>query len=73
MIVNGSDRRDTVNVSKLDGRVDVAGLAAAIHILDSEPALDTLQVNTLGGNDDVFVGDDVADLIATHVDLGTGE
>ena len=73
VIVNGSDRRDTVNVSKLDGRVDVTGLAAAIRILDSEPALDTLQVNTLGGNDDVVLDDDVADLIATTVDLGAGE
>lgn len=47
--------------------------AARTHITGSDPAGDTLRLNTLGGNDDVTVAPDVADLIATVVDLGTGE
>jgi Ca2+-binding RTX toxin-like protein len=71
--VDGTDRRDSVDVARYDQQADVGGLAAETHITGSEKALDTLRVNTLGGNDDVTVAPDVADLIATLVDLGTGE
>jgi Ca2+-binding RTX toxin-like protein len=73
VIVNGTDRRDNVNVARYDAQVDVEGLSAETHITGSEPANDALRVNTLGGNDDVTVAPDVAGLIATIVDLGTGE
>jgi hypothetical protein len=38
----------------------------------SEPT-DALEIKTLGGNDDVTVAPDVADLINTVVDLGADE
>ena len=43
------------------------------RIVGSEPALDTLLVQTLDGNDDVTVAPDVADVITPVVDLGGGE
>jgi Ca2+-binding RTX toxin-like protein len=73
VIVNGSDRRDALTIFKIDGRVDVTGLAAKIHIFDSEPALDTLHVNTLAGDDSVVFGNDISDMIAAFVDLGADE
>jgi RTX calcium-binding nonapeptide repeat (4 copies) len=68
--VIGSDHRDVVSVTRSGGEVVVAGLSAATSIIGAEPALDTLLVQTLAGNDDVTVAPDVGDLIATTVDLG---
>ena len=73
IVVNGSTAGDTVAVSRSGAQVLVNGLAALTRITGSEPTLDALQVNTLGGNDDVAVAPDVIDLIATAVDLGDGE
>ena len=50
-----------------------AGLGRETRIAGSEPALDTLLVQTLGGNDDVTVAPDVSDLINPVVDLGGDE
>jgi hypothetical protein len=50
-----------------------AGLPALTRVAGSEPALDRLAINTLGGDDDVTVAPDVSDLIAPVVDLGDGE
>jgi Ca2+-binding RTX toxin-like protein len=73
VIANGTDRRDIVTARRFDNRVDVSGLPADLHVFGSEPTADALRINTLGGNDDVTVAPEVADLIATTVDLGTGE
>ena len=73
VVVNGTDARDVVNVTRSDQQVLVDGLRAETTIVGSEPALDTLLVQTLGGNDDVTVAPDVADLIIPIVDLGDGE
>ena len=73
VVVNGTDRRDVVQVTRDGGQVSVSGLRAQTQIVGSEPALDQLLVNTLAGNDDVTVAPDVGDLIATTVDLGTDE
>jgi Ca2+-binding RTX toxin-like protein len=73
VVVNGTDRRDVVQVARDGGQVSVSGLKAQTEIVGSEPALDRLIVNTLAGNDDVTVAPDVGDLIATAVDLGTDE
>ena len=54
-------------------QVVVDGLRGQTRIQGSEPALDTLQLQTLGGDDTVTVAPDVADLIATVVDLGADE
>jgi hypothetical protein len=49
------------------------GLHTQTRISGSEPANDTLLVQTLGGDDVVTVAPDVSDLINTVVDLGDGE
>ena len=54
VIVNGTDRRDTVNVSTSGSAVAVDGLHTAFSVTGSEPA-DALQINALGGDDDVTV------------------
>jgi hypothetical protein len=73
VIVSGTDARDRVNVTRSGAQVLTTGLAAQTRIAGSEAALDTLQVFTLGGDDDVTVAPDVKDLITPIVDLGTGE
>jgi Ca2+-binding RTX toxin-like protein len=70
VIVNGRDRRDVVHVTRAGAEALVSGLPARTRIVNSEPANDTLRVQTLAGNDTVTVAPDVADLIATVVDLG---
>jgi Ca2+-binding RTX toxin-like protein len=73
VVVNGTVARDNVSVTRSGSQVSVAGLAATTQITGSEPALDTLLVRTLDGNDDVSVAPDVSDLIVPIVDLGPGE
>ncbi len=73
VIANGTDRADRVNVTRSREQVLATGLAAQARIAGSEPANDTLRLNTLGGDDDVTVAPDVADLIAPLVDLGADE
>ncbi len=73
VIVNGTGRPDTVQVTRTGTQVSVAGLAVLTRIVGSEPTLDTLRVQTLAGDDNVTVAPDVADVIATVVDLGTDE
>ena len=73
VVVNGTDSRDVVDVSKAGSEVLTTGLHTQTRISGSEPANDALLVQTLGGNDDVTVAPDVSDLISTVVDLGDGE
>ena len=70
---SGTDRRDRVKVTRNDTQVLTSGLPALTRIAGSEPGVDLLRVATLGGDDDVTVAPDVADLIATAVDLGADE
>ena len=73
IVVNGTDLGDVVDVSKVGSEVITSGLHTQTRILGSEPTIDTLRVQTLGGNDDVTVAPDVSDLINAVVDLGDGE
>ena len=73
VITSGDDMRDRVQVTRDGSQVLIAGLAARTHITGSEPANDTLRVQTFGGNDDVTIAADVAGLIATILDLGADE
>jgi hypothetical protein len=73
VVVNGSDRRDVVQVTRSGDQVVSSGLRVRTSVTGSEAANDLLRVNTLGGDDDVTVAPDVADLIATAVDLGADE
>ena len=71
--MNGTSRRDVVQVTRSGPQVSVAGLAALTRIVGSEAALDTLLVQTFDGNDAVTVAPDVADVITPLVDLGGGQ
>ena len=73
VVVDGTGRRDVVAVSRSGSEVLVDGLRAQTGIFGSEPALDTLLLQTMAGNDEVTVAPDVSDLIATIVDLGGDE
>jgi Ca2+-binding RTX toxin-like protein len=73
VIVNGTNQRDRVQVTRSGAQVLTSGLAAQTRITGSEPALDTLLVQTLDGNDDVTVAADVSGLLIPVVDLGPGD
>jgi hypothetical protein len=73
VIANGTAGNDRMRVTRSGGQVAVNGLSAQTTIVGAEPALDSLQVNALDGDDDVAVASDVRDLIQTAVDLGPGE
>ncbi len=51
----------------------IVGPSVITRIHNAEPASDTLEVNTLAGNDDVFVDPLAKTLIQTIIDLGTDE
>ncbi len=70
--INGTPKRDRIDVEAEGARVDVEGLKTEVRITGSE-VIDRLQVNGLDGNDDVDVDDDVSALIAVAVDLGPGQ
>jgi Ca2+-binding RTX toxin-like protein len=72
IFVDGTARRDVVQVTRSGSQVSIAGLPALVTIVGSEPT-DALEIETLGGNDDMTVAPDVADLINTVVDLGADE
>jgi Ca2+-binding RTX toxin-like protein len=73
IVENGTDAADRVNVVRSGSQVQTSGLFPRLAISGSEPSLDTLQVNTLGGNDTVNVGADVGTLINPVVDLGADQ
>jgi Ca2+-binding RTX toxin-like protein len=72
VITNGTDEADAVRVRRSGTQTVVGGLGAETEIGGGEPALDTLRIQTLGGNDSVVVGD-IWDLITPLVDLGANE
>jgi Ca2+-binding RTX toxin-like protein len=73
VIVNGTQNPDKVHVSSDGTTVTAAGLAATTTVTGSEQANDTLNVNTLGGDDTVTVDPNVSSLIAPIVDLGADQ
>ncbi len=73
VIENGTAGADRVQVLRSGPQVQTSGLTPRLAILGSEPGLDTLDVNTLGGKDTVSVGSDVSTLINPVVDLGADQ
>ena len=71
VITNGTDAVDSVRVRRLGSQAAVGGIGAETRV-GGELALDTLRIQTLGGNDKVEVGD-IWDLITPVVDLGADE
>ncbi|HEY1518504.1 MAG TPA: calcium-binding protein [Solirubrobacteraceae bacterium] len=73
VIENGTAGADRVRVVRSGPQVQTTGLVPRLSILGSEPANDTLQINTLAGDDAVTVGSDVSQLISPLVDLGADQ
>ncbi len=73
VVVNGTDGRDVIQVTRSGDQIAVAGLAAEVRIVGSEGLNDTLRIQTLDGNDDVSIDPDVELLITPVVNLGPGE
>jgi Ca2+-binding RTX toxin-like protein len=73
VIANGTAGPDKVHVTSFGSEVDVNGLQPTVRIAGSEPALDTLLLQTLDGNDSVTVDGGVFGVINPIVDLGTGQ
>jgi len=71
VITNGTDAVDSVRVRRLGAQAAVGGTGAETRV-SGELGLDTLRIQTLGGNDKVEVGD-IWDLITPVVDLGADE
>jgi hypothetical protein len=53
VVVEGTERRDAITVTGSGSTVAVTGLSAAIGISHAEGALDTLGIDTRGGDDTV--------------------
>jgi len=68
--VNGTNRRDVVNVTRSGSQVLASGLPTLTTISGSEGLNDTLRINTLAGDDDVTVAPDAEELISPVIDLG---
>ena len=68
--LNGTAKADHVNLTREGDTVVEFGLPTETFITGSEKTLDTVHVNTLAGNDDVFVAPEVFDLINPIIDLG---
>ena len=70
--VKGTQNADQVEVVTDGAAVVVQGLPTQTRISGSE-TIDRLLVNTLGGNDNAEVADEVATLIGVTIDLGSGQ
>ncbi len=71
VIVDGTSKKDTVKVAVSGTRVDVTGLAVAVHVFSPEPA-DGLPVNGLGQADKLTAGTGLAPLIGLTLSGGPG-
>jgi Ca2+-binding RTX toxin-like protein len=70
------DRRrtgDEVTIVGADGSVSVDGLSAFVRIAHAEPALDLLDVRTLGGDDEIDASALAASAIKLALDGGEGD
>jgi Ca2+-binding RTX toxin-like protein len=72
VVVNGTERNDVITVSGGAAGVDVAGLAAAVRVTNSEAANDTLSIKALGGDDVVNAAGLAAGALKLFIDGGTG-
>jgi Ca2+-binding RTX toxin-like protein len=73
VIARGADGPDVVNVSTAATDVVVSGLSATVRVQGAEAALDTLRIETLGGDDSATVAPDVIDRITPVIDLGADD
>ena len=71
--VNGTNNSDDIEAIADGSTVEVIGAPVSVSIDHSEVANDELTVNGLGGDDDIVIDREVAELIQTLIDLGGGE
>ena len=67
VVIEGTAGVDTIAATDDGGAVDVTGLAASVRIAHTDPALDRLTLDSLGGADDVSVAPAVNGLIQVTV------
>jgi Ca2+-binding RTX toxin-like protein len=72
VIVNGTNGKDTVQVTGSGSSVSVAGLPALVTITGSEGANDQLVINTLGGDDVITAAGLPAGTVQLTIDAGAG-
>ena len=72
VVVNGTDGPDNVDASSSAGNVVVSGLSPVVSVSGSEPGLDNVDVNTLGGDDTITSGVGLSGPLAVNVDGGAG-
>jgi hypothetical protein len=70
VVVNGTESRDDLDVTRSGDDVLVTGLAADLRVTGSEGTNDTLRIQTLGGDDDVTIDPEAELLISPVVNLG---
>ena len=68
VVVNGTEGNDSISLTGANSEVDVTGLASAVSIKNADALDDSLSVNTLGGNDNVFSDGGIAALLNLFVD-----
>jgi hypothetical protein len=73
VIENGTAGADRVQVVRAGQQVQTSGLVPRLTVAGSEPGLDTLDLNTLGGKDTVTVAPDVSTIMNPVVDLGADQ
>jgi Ca2+-binding RTX toxin-like protein len=73
VIIRGTESDDVINVSGSVAGITVQGLAATVNIVGTDPTLDTLTIEALGGNDIVTATDLQAGAINLIIDGGLGD
>jgi Ca2+-binding RTX toxin-like protein len=73
VIVNGTNRADTINVAGAGSSYSVTGLHAAVNVTGSEGANDALLIQALGGKDTVNASALQAGVVKLTIDGGTGD
>ncbi|MGZ6670845.1 MAG: beta strand repeat-containing protein [Solirubrobacteraceae bacterium] len=72
VIANGTDDADDVTIGSTAGNAVVSGLSTRLTVSGNEPALDNVDVDTLGGNDTISSGVGFTGPIPVTVDGGDG-
>jgi Ca2+-binding RTX toxin-like protein len=72
VIVDGTDRSDTVSASGGAGSAVVTGLASTVEASGAEVPGDSLRINAFGGNDVVDASGLAADAVSLTIDGGDG-
>jgi Ca2+-binding RTX toxin-like protein len=73
VIIKGTESDDVVNVSGDAAGITVQGLPATVNIVGTDPTLDALTIEALGGNDVVTATDLQAGAINLIIDGGLGD